>query len=937
MSHIINASSDEFFLQETEGDEADLAELRSAGFLDDDDFDDDEADQIDPELEAELADFFAAAEADPTKPEYAKGEVLWVGLDAEWVFDPALQRNRILTIQLHVPPEQQALSKDENKRAGVARLSRLIEARSGAVEDRPRLQQSLNRLIEEALEGKLIADEPKVINVVGFGLRFDMAALGDFTDLKTQIDSVAGKLATVHANAKMEFSRTLVSGDGSTKVLIGLRFIDVAAHVPPGTSLRDIGYQIGLEKIDIPKPYSIERMDEYLRERPEGFRAYAMRDAEIAVHYAMRLSGFAERLLDVQRLPPTASGLALRWCMSTFKQAGIDVFDAFGLHRVKRIAYHGKSKKTRTTKEVEPTPMRRIQEAFLTDCYAGGRNESFFIGPSPVGVWRDFDLAGAYSTGLMDLPLIDFDRPRSSVCVDDYLGHVAGYALIEFKHPADTRYPVFAISRGVRGLVFPLEGTTYATAPEIRAAHDLKCEINIRWGVIFPWKSRPDEEKVDGVPVQRLFKPFVLAARKLRHELKERNGGVDTLESLAAKLYANSVYGKISQSLRPKNVFDVRHVRTVQLKPSPITNPAIAAHVTGFIRAILAEILNRTPRHRRVLSVTTDGFITDALPEELDLTGPLCRRFQGLCDDLAQVLVDEDGNVPEVPMLEIKHEVGQVVCMKTRGQLTGQTLYDADKQKDKKIILARAGVQVAVDIPPKVGIDKLKQLQNQAMLNLYLARTPTTMTQVGQFPSIRDQCEKGIDLHKFVREMRLSLEFDMKRRPVAGDELMVRVVDHGGEHIALDTRPWRTVAEFDTARAVMDGWRREHCLITAPDWESLEFALEMDRIRRKLRESGLPTINIGKEEPLWGMLLRAFLRAYTHDALGLRRKELTYRNLAAWLTESGYPTTQGNVSGARNQEPALGCVPKVGCMMPLLSILKARFPDADLDQLMASD
>ena len=103
-------------------------------------------------------------------------------------------------------------------------------------------------------------------------------------------------------------------------------------------------------------------------------------------------------------------------------------------------------------------------EAFLTDCYAGGRNESFFIGPSPVGVWRDYDLAGAYSTGLVDMPLIDFENPRPSLDVEDYLGHVAGYALVEFAHPDDTRFPVFAVSRGGKGLIFPLKGTAYARA-----------------------------------------------------------------------------------------------------------------------------------------------------------------------------------------------------------------------------------------------------------------------------------------------------------------------------------------------------------------------------------------------------------------------------------------------------------------------------------------
>ncbi|WP_153161860.1 hypothetical protein [Zoogloea sp. 1C4] len=114
---------------------------------------------------------------------------------------------------------------------------------------------------------------------------------------------------------------------------------------------------------------------------------------------------------------------------------------AFGLHKATTEAYNALTKKRRTIKGVEPTPMRRIQEAFLT---------------------------GAYSTGLADMPLIDLENPRASLDVEDYLCHVAGYALVEFAHPDDTRFPVFAVSRGGRGLIFLLQGTAYATAAEIR-------------------------------------------------------------------------------------------------------------------------------------------------------------------------------------------------------------------------------------------------------------------------------------------------------------------------------------------------------------------------------------------------------------------------------------------------------------------------------------
>lgn len=879
-----------------------------------------ENDELATEFEADLKAFLGELQDEVVGAHRAQGEPLWVGFDGEWVLDRPSQTNTILSIQLYVPP-QAAISKQADKQADVERLSRIVYATAPTRDGRPSLQVALRQLVEQALDKQLIADTPRAIFVVGFGLRFDLAALSDFAELRTQVDSVSGKIATVGAEAEMKFARTLLTGDVMEPVTIGLRFIDLLAHVAPGTSLRHIGKLINRPKLDIPPPYSIERMDEYLRKDPAGFEAYAMRDAEIAVLYGLRLAAFIRDKLGIQSLPATASGLALKWYMKTLAATDIDRMQAFGLCKTSTEVFHARSKKARTVREISPTPMRRIQEAFLTDCYAGGRNESFFIGPSPVGDWRDFDLAGAYSTGLVDLPLIDFENPQPSLRVEDYLGHVAGYALLEFSHPPETRFPVFAVSRGGKGLIFPLSGIAYATAPEIRVAHDLGCAIKIKWGVVYPWLVRPGDELQDGVPKTRLFGPFVKAARELRKQLKQAAEGKDSPEEQAAKLYANSLYGKICQSLRPKNVFDTRKVSSVRLKPSPITNPAIGAHVTGFIRGILAELLNKIPAHRRVLSVTTDGFLSDVTEGEIAgcLQGPLCRRFQALCDEI----------IPGSSMLEVKHRVAQVVCMKTRGQLTGQPLLG------EKIVLAKAGVQVTVDAPNDIDAESYKALQNAAMLDLYLNREPGQKTSSARFPSIRDQWEKGIDIFKFDTLLTLSLEPDFKRAPVA--PRMITVGQKGVEHIALDTRPWSTVQEFDAARACVDGWRRERCLKTMADWKSLGGLLRFNIARTKLRLAGKPTLNLNKGQPLHDVLRRGFLRAYAHQALGLTPSFKSYAALARWLTEQGYPTKSSEPRSARSQELVFGFAPRTDEIMTLWHLLKAQFPEAELEALLAEE
>ncbi len=49
---------------------------------------------------------------------------------------------------------------------------------------------------------------------------------------------------------------------------------------------------------------------------------------------------------------------------------------------------------------------------------------------------------------------------------------------------------------------------------------------------------------------------------------------------------------------------------------------------------MVSELIARVPAHRNVISVTADGFLTDAAESELDLSGPLSRRFQTLQDRL---------------------------------------------------------------------------------------------------------------------------------------------------------------------------------------------------------------------------------------------------------------------------------------------------------------
>lgn len=72
---------------------------------------------------------------------------------------------------------------------------------------------------------------------------------------------------------------------------------------------------------------------------------------------------------------------------------------------------------------------------------------------------------------------------------------------------------------------------------------------------------------------------------------------------------------------------------------------------------------------------------------------------------------------------------------------------------EEEIAVCLAGVQVTVEASNDLDGEAFKRLQNERMLNLYLDRRPGKKILLKQFPAIRDQWEKGVDLFKFEKRL----------------------------------------------------------------------------------------------------------------------------------------------------------------------------------------
>lgn len=161
---------------------------------------------------------------------------------------------------------------------------------------------------------------------------------------------------------------------------------------------------------------------------------------------------------------------------------------------------------------------------------------------------------------------------------------------------------------------------------------------------------------------------------------------------------------------------------------------------------------------------------------------------------------------------------------------------------------------------------------------------------------------------------------------------MIDVAIRQRGHVSLDTRPWASVEEFDSARATLDAWRGKYCVKTMTDWQSLDEAIHLGLIRSRLRAEGKATLNVREGMPASDLLRRAFLRAYTHQDLGLTRT-YSYLALARWLTDLGYPTKESEPRSAKSQKVVLGCVPRTEDVMALFGRLQAEFLGAELGRL----
>ena len=614
----------------------------------------------------------------------------------------------------------------------------------------------------------------------------ELSVVADFGAIKHSVDLVQGtSFATITRPITLRCTDT-----NRNQHEVRVHIADTMLLAPDGgKKLENLGEILGLAKLELPDGYGKDRMLKMLQEQPEAFERYAIRDAEIAAKYLQRIQDQCRDvgLTDNYR-PITVGGLAVRIFTNRLEQDGRSYDDLMGVTRRRETSG---PRRTNTTRSYRNELATR-HEDLAVRCYHGGRNECFLFGPYNDETFTDYDLEGAYSTALAAVVEPDFDAIKETTDLDDFRLDRMGYALVKWKFPDDTRFPcLFVRDENGHGLIYVLEGQGYVTSPEIDLARRMGAEVEIVSGMVLP-------------PKENGVRPFFSISQWVNQQRKTYNKKDHPFENAFYKLIGNNIYGKVAQGLKDKSrVFDTRTGNTRQLERSAISDAYAAAYVTGLVRATTSEILSRLPSHVLVGNTITDGVCATATAQEMEdaTSGPQCRFFA----DLRRSITGSSN------IIEKKGSTKGMVFMRTRMHAS------LEPQGDGKPILAKVNMPMGhLQTDEGEGLDD--QEKNDVLIKEFAKRQWDSEWKSRSLKTARKLWDTEGDLLSDEKVQYLGMDYDLKRRPINPTSRPIKGYSDA-DHLAFETRPWRTYEEYQKARKFLDSFKEPLKLLG--DFEAL--------------------------------------------------------------------------------------------------------------------
>jgi CRP-like cAMP-binding protein len=486
-------------------------------------------------------------------------------------------------------------------------------------------------------------------------------------------------------------------------------------------------------------------MIEFMRDYPEDFYQYAMRDAEICCMFYQQFRAILKQH-GLQDDAITIGSVYEKSFSKLLKQST-------NRKRISNIGYKYRKKNIMGRSSHRAIPDVRKSSKFLS-AYYGGRNETYLYGKYPDTIY-DYDLKSAYGTAMSLMPECD---PQAINFTDaqelyHYLQKDCNFLcnglvdISNFRFRDDVKYP--SLLNQVRdSLIYVREGSAIVTAQEFLVSYPWLAECTLSSADIYPIVYQ------DGTTD---FQKSLIA--EFTTELKRRrdaNRGNEMVNQVL-KLVINSGYGKFAQGLkRKRKTFDIKTHKSQEIKPSNISNAYVASYITGFIRAMVSEYLHYCGDNDIVVgNVTTDGFTTlGRYLEPYELTG--CGFFT---KSISNLLASEAGT-PAI--LELKHQGRGGIFIKTRAYTM------LEKQQGYDLLSSLSGVSMR----GKETDEKIRFFE-QEFDSLYQYKD--TRYPEEQFPSVREWIEMDCDFIGKERLKGYNWDYDFKRMPVAPQDIDGRV------------------------------------------------------------------------------------------------------------------------------------------------------------------
>ena len=747
---------------------------------------------------------------------------------------------------------------------------------------------------------------PDETYLVGHFTKADLPAFSDFKEIaRNELDGIRRTLTDLKGSMKYQFHDPK---NDSKKCEIEVNIRDTYLNAPTmAKSLADLGEIVGFEKLKLADDIQEEKqlksnMKDYRNNNWETFCDYAIRDCVVCAKYFERVLDTNLDITGKYTTPFTLSSIGMDLVFDSWDKQDLEPLEVLGKEVINDKSWNSKLNRYQEYNKEQRISKVYFQEAFITETYHGGRNEQYWFGPCFEDDWYDYDLQSAYPTAMALIGLPDWTRLKVYENKKSHLKPIESddlcFVLVKFQFPKKTRYPVLPVRSFGGNLIFPLEGESYCTIAELRLAEKLGVKYQPLYAVHVPTdKSRP------------IFRGFIKDCIAKRSEHPK-----GSFLNYFWKEVGNSTYGKTAQGLRVKRAYDIR---TDQTKPTPesrITNPIFASFITGFTRASLGEMMNALPKDKMVFSVTTDGFLTNATPQELEQAsgGELAKLF---FESRKQLVGKSE------PVTEIKHQIRKPLGWRTRGQATLMKGKQPLEEGAKDLVCAKAGIKVEHYFD--------QEQQNIEIVEKFINRAPDDKVIFRPFISIKDQLRFDHDNVEYLLERVLSMEFDWKRRVVSATDHQFEFDGSTHNHLCFNTAPWQTVDQFRQMRDLWDEYKKgaQQKIVNLKSLEDLAQFIQFVNSRMNVGEQDrkyLRRVNAVENRVMINVISALF-----HSQAGFlpidvqKLGKQPNEKLAAKLRSVGIDCTNSDVANHKKKEWVAGRVPNVPQAHALMKKLKS--------------